>query len=327
MSEIYQIYAITSTTDNSGNETKKHLGTWEKRGNEIKSAYHDGEWMQIEGNDSIEDTIRKSGNCSHYWNRQDENTNVSVRAERTNQKKGGYYPRIFAPTLLPIPYMNRAQIIADMSKQRGTEYPSDPNHLINSLVQLQTLIDSTKRIFRTIYPCEDNMNAFGFDIRNILILACTEFETQIAGVLKANDIQPQGSFYITKDYFKLKNIMKLGDYEVKFSLYPDITSSKPFLYWSAESPTQSLEWYANYNAVKHDRDANFNKGRIKDLVNSLSACYIILLAQYGELPSINESLQDFFTLKSRPSWDKSEIYIEPKRNDDWERVNFRSEEA
>ena len=106
--------------------------------------------------------------------------------------------------------------------------PYDENHLIKSLEQLSTLIDSANKIFRTVFPSIENQNAFGFDIRNILILSCTEFETQFVGILNANNITPQNKYPNTNDYVKLKNILKLSDYEIKFNLYPDLPTYSPF---------------------------------------------------------------------------------------------------
>ena len=49
--------------------------------------------------------------------------------------------------------------------------------------QLDALIEQFKLICQTVHPEGENLNAFGHDIRNLLILACTEVEAQWKNVL------------------------------------------------------------------------------------------------------------------------------------------------
>jgi hypothetical protein len=60
---------------------------------------------------------------------------------------------------------------------------------VMSAGQLHAMIAQLEQICRVVYPHEDNYNAFGHEIRNILILGCTEVETQWKRILKENGIK------------------------------------------------------------------------------------------------------------------------------------------
>jgi hypothetical protein len=103
-----------------------------------------------------------------------------------------------------------------------------------------------------------NFEAYGHEIRNLLILAATEVEAHWKGVLRANSQRAD----TTADYVKLLPAMKLNEYAVKLPFYPWLDAVKPFKGWSNSKTTQSLAWYDAYNAVKHDRETEFEKGTL-----------------------------------------------------------------
>lgn len=326
MSEIYQIYEIEKHNHPSDkSELEKYLGTWEKIGSTLREVRLDLHSYVIEDGDDICKTIKKSGKYFYIFENHDEFTEISLKAVKSDRKRGVYYPRIFMPICTDEDLsglIRLEQRERETSLYMNNDLPYDESHLIKSLEQLSTLIHSANRIFRTIFPCEENLNTFGFDIRNILILSCTEFETQFVGILKANNIRPQSKYPTTNDYVKLKNVLKLSEYEVKFNLYPDLPSFNPFKNWRTQQPTESIGWYANYNAVKHDRDTNFHKGRLIDLIHSISACYIMIVAQFGEKPIINRLVGDYISIIKKPHWTRDDMYIEPFVEDDWKQENY-----
>lgn len=320
MSELYQIYKIEKYDyPNDKGEFAEYLGTWENIGKKIRDVMYDYLDYEIIEGDDICKTIEKSGRYSYIFEDLDEFTEVSLKAEKSNQKRGVYYPRIFIPIRDRLSGYDLLNGKGESSEMHNG-LPYDKNHLIKSLEQLSTLINSTTNIFRTVFPCVDNQNAFGFDIRNILILSCTEFETQIFGILKSNNMAKKHPK--TCDYVKLKNVLKLHEYEIRFNLYPDLPIFSPFKNWDSQSPTKSIEWYDNYNKVKHDRDTNFHKGRLVDLINSISACYIMIVAQFGELPIINTLTGNYMSLVKKPKWENIEMYLKPFKNENWRSENY-----
>jgi hypothetical protein len=67
--------------------------------------------------------------------------------------------------------------------------------------QLHALVEQLEQICRVVQPEKRNLDAYGHEIRNVLILACTEVEALWKGVLSANGAKGES----TKDYVKFIN--------------------------------------------------------------------------------------------------------------------------
>jgi hypothetical protein len=108
--------------------------------------------------------------------------------------------------------------------------------------QLTVLTRQLDRICQTVQPTVGTFRTFGHDIRNLLILACTEVESHWRGVLIANGVK--GDRFTTRSYVALKEAMRLDEYAVAFPNYPWLAPVKPFAGWgSTSSPTRELKWY------------------------------------------------------------------------------------
>lgn len=332
MSELYE---ISIKIENKGNW---FLGIWEKEGELIRDVSSQDFEYKIESTDDICQGIIKS---QRYLccNEKLLYGNFNLFAEKIDLTRGFYYPRIFRPIfsgstneyyiLKNYDYNNRNKYDGQiLNHQSNIEFfyklPIDKSHLFRSLEQLASLVEMIKKIFRTVYPSTENNNAYGFDIRNLILLSCTEFENQIKGILEANNISSISSYYTTKDYVRIKSKLRLSQYVVSFRYYPDLPEIYPFREWNAEKPTKSLFWYNSYNLIKHDRENNFEEGTLKVLINSISACFIMLLAQYGELKEIKEISSNFWTIKLKPdqSIEPSELYKIPFKGNNWIERNY-----
>jgi hypothetical protein len=217
---------------------------------------------------------------------------------------GQYYPRmarpvgrLSAPNLYcPSSYLERTTLAVARS-------------------QLDALSQELKRICQTVHPTESTFNAFGHDIRNLLILACTEVEAHWRGILKANG-------YIknrckTTDYVKLMGAMKLADYAISFPTYPWLDPIFPFEGWGAlGKSTQELGWYHAYNKVKHDRESEFEYGNLRHIFQAVSACFIMMIAQFGERGG------PFFHITAKPDWPATDFHIRSFQTAGWNPVEF-----
>lgn len=168
------------------------------------------------------------------------------------------------------------------------------------------------RICQTVHPTPATFASFGYDIRNLLILACTEVESHWCGVLAANGVK--GDRLSTNDYVKLCPAMRLGAYAVSFPSYPWLSPVIPFAGWGTTGkPTQELAWFDAYNSVKHDRETQFERGTLEQLLAAVSACAVMMFAQFGLLGGFGQrtELRSFFHFNSVPSWPLSDVYVSP----------------
>jgi hypothetical protein len=193
-------------------------------------------------------------------------------------------------------------------------YPGE-QHALNEIGayrgQLRALARQLENIFETVHPCEQTFATFGHDIRNLLILACTEVEAHWRGVLLANGY-PDTRF-TTNDYVKLADAMRLREFAVQLPLYPWLPPIRPFEGWGQSGkPSQELDWYMAYNAVKHDRERQFDKATLNATVAAVCACAVMMWAQFGHAAfQRDQSLRAFFDLADRPKWSPEQAYIFP----------------
>lgn len=314
---IYKAFILETCNDpNDPYSHKDFLGLWEKTDNMLSSVNWPHIKTPITDNDNIHDVIKETEICKIYFENPDPEMTLELVIEETSQERGVYYPRIYKNVCSDDDLSSVSLIGRDKRTIEAFNIPIDENLLINSLEQLNTLTELLDKILRTVFPNPSNFETYGFDIRNLIILSATEFEAQITGILKINEIKPSARNYTIIDFFKANEILRLSDYEVKFSRFPDIPTLSPFSMWISETSSK-LEWYSNYNSIKHDREDNFHKARLIDLLNSISACYIILLAQYGNRPIINETLSNYWRIVKLPQFDVSEKLISPLKDGEW----------
>lgn len=223
---------------------------------------------------------------------------------KTDLGPGEFYPRMWRP---PVPTFNPGSSPEwNPSAQQETGIADIIAIARGQLTALTRLLD---RICQTVQPEEKNLDAFGHDIRSLLILACTEAETHWRGVLVANGVTQK--CYTTNDYVKLRAPMKLDEYVVKFSNYPWLPAFKPYDLWKTDRPTCSLGWYDAYNAVKHDRETQFGRATLRRVFEAISACVIMMAAQFGPDEELGQrsELRSFFHLSGIHDWPLSQYYI------------------
>lgn len=262
-----------------------------------------------------------------YLGNTTENFQKYNRLKELSHQPGDYYPRIFRP-IFNIDYRKLIRPYGDMTVLRDEfiitpDYlPRDRKMAIDAIWQLEVIIGSLEDICRTVHPSPENLNAFGHQIRDTLILACTEIEAQLLGIYEAN-CSLQIDRANTMQYVQLRDVMKLNDYIISFNNYPDLPSFTPFKDWDYKKPTESLQWYSAYNAVKHNREKQFKKASLQNLLSAVAAIYILLRGQYGDaMTEWNDLFRSFFKLEQEPEWSYQEYYLPPFKNGDWNKLSL-----
>lgn len=192
----------------------------------------------------------------------------------------------------------------------------DDQEYYNRLNQLEILIDDLYSVFKVVAPHPDNWDVYGHEIRNIIILACSEVDSMMKNILEKNMMTKKGLFFNTNDYIQLLNPLRLVEYTLSFNRYALLGNFSPFLKWDIKEPTKSLDWYTAYNQIKHDRENNFASANLKMAINSIMAYAVLLIAQYGYRNYLwNEKLAKVICIKQEPSWDIRDVYV-PRREFD-----------
>ncbi len=176
--------------------------------------------------------------------------------------------------------------------------------------QLHFLVDWLERIFMVVQPGPESERAFGHEIRNLLIIACTEVEAQWTSILRANGAVAVAGRFSTQDYVKLLPVMRLHEYSVRFRQVPWLDPVAPFRDWVSARPTQSLAWYDAYNQVKHDRESNLNYAQLRHAISAVMANLILTWAQWGEGSVWLKDIPVRFWLQDRPQWRVGSYYVQ-----------------
>ncbi len=152
----------------------------------------------------------------------------------------------------------------------------------NTLRSVGILNQKLELLFESIYPHPDNFKAYGDESRNLIVLACIEVESALAGVLRANGYQRDR--FTTSDYFKVCEPLLLEEYFVVIQFAPHVRPIYPFKGWNSQLPTKSLDWYNAYNRTKHDRENHFSEAWMLRAVHAVAAANITCQAQFGDYP-------------------------------------------
>lgn len=189
----------------------------------------------------------------------------------------------------------------------------EPAVVAASQGQALSLLRLLQRVCQTVEPGPKTFSAFGHDIRNLLILACTEVETHWRGVLVANGARRKA--FKTTDYVTLVDIMRLRDFAVSFPAFPSLDAIRPFEGWGlGANPTADLSWYADYNAVKHNREEEFERANLLCAFQALSAVAVMLVGQYGKQGlGYRSELANFFIMTEMPDWPREDVYIPDRK--------------
>lgn len=184
------------------------------------------------------------------------------------------------------------------------------SHFIRATAAAASVFEHLEEVFRYVEPASANLASFGNKIREILILSCTDVEASWRAVLDSN-VATLKSRYNTHDYIKIKNALRLSDWEVYLYNYPDLGPIRPFKDWSEVDPSKSLPWYHAYNAVKHHRDVEFANANLENLVHAAAAVHVLQAAQWG--PEIYDrlygNLPSPFVVTGHPVYELSELYV------------------
>lgn len=242
----------------------------------------------------------------------------SVKKEfiKLNLNCGTVYKGIYRPLLNENIVKHYNDLINDLPKQDAyVDLPiMDRREYSNRLNQLELLLDDLSEVFKVVAPYKENLSCFGNKIRNIIILACTEIDSMMKGILEKSNIKPRLSFYTTKDYIKLNIPLQLNEYTLSFFRFEELGDFKPFLKWDSKNPTSSLLWYHDYNNIKHDRESNFRKASLENAIDSTMALAAIMISQFGYRNELwREKVGKIIKIKTEPQWNIRELYI-PRRD-------------
>jgi hypothetical protein len=188
-----------------------------------------------------------------------------------------------------------------------TPHPKDLGLLdawVSTVRSSRVLFGRLRDIFQVVEPDATHDNVYGHELRQLLILACTEVESAWKAILIANHFldAPANDRWTTGHYIRLSAPMELSAYAVSLSTHPAYGAIEPFRTWDPARPTQSLTWYDAHNAVKHDKEGMLKKATLRCVIEAVAALFVMRIAQFGPTELDHESYfhADEFKLDREP---------------------------
>lgn len=185
----------------------------------------------------------------------------------------------------------------------------------SSVSAARILFRKMRAVFEVIEPIRSQATVYGHELRQLLILACTEVESAWRSILVANGYPLDSRSQIgTKDYVKLLKPMKLNNWRVRLLRSHEAWTLAPFEEWDEDKPTRSLPWYHGYNATKHDREMHLDCATMENVLHAMSAVFVMLVSQFGTENVLGAGLDDF-VIEEIPTTDRRDAYIRSFRTD------------
>jgi hypothetical protein len=165
-----------------------------------------------------------------------------------------------------------------------TPHPRDVGLLdawIASVRSARSLFAHLRDMFRVIEPVTSHVSVYGHELRQLLILACTEVESAWKAILRSNGFKPKrgDDTWTRTDYLHLCDPLGLDVYVVRLCTHPAYGEIKPFGSWR----TSGLAWYDAYNKVKHDREGELHQATLGHVIDAMAAVFVMIFAQFGRL--------------------------------------------
>src|SRR5882672_331983 len=126
-----------------------------------------------------------------------------------------------------------------------------------------------------VEPVDANAACFSHRSYALLLRACTEFESLAKDLLVEGGSTKNPKDMDVNDYRTLELACKFEGVTVDFLPWrPHPKQMSPYKGWSTAKPP--LRWYADYNVVKHNRNARFELANLETLVESISALFCLV---------------------------------------------------
>jgi len=194
------------------------------------------------------------------------------------------------------PYFRTVRQLFDGSYSNNgfMAYIKDPSFAPGADDDIRSFLIIQKRfieILEYVEPAEDNEKTYSLQLRNLLMMICTEVEANLKSIMKSNGYTKQGftpKDWTMKDYRKVNQSHRLSEYKVYLPYWKGSNMRQPFKNWNSKK--DNLTWYKAYNDTKHSRGDNLSEANLGNVVEAMSGLMALISAQYY---TINPSEPDY----------------------------------
>ncbi len=214
---------------------------------------------------------------------------------------------------------------------------------ITAIRTYHTIEKDLRQIFDFIEPDDRNLTTFSTRLYEIFLRASTEFESNCKLILCENlyrrcekNLSRCGKNLKIGDYKNIKKATRLLEYKIQLTVWANKPLLlEPFSCWS-NCDSLTLNWYQEYNNVKHNRSTEFHCANLKNTIDAVAALFIVLFAQFNTFAfSPHELVADcndvdgwlthhnsIFWVKVPTTWTVDECYSSTSTNETFNQFDF-----
>ena len=146
------------------------------------------------------------------------------------------------------------------------------------------LLSDLEETFRYVHPLNEHLGVYSLRYYELLLRASTEFESACKDkVIELHLSNADPKNFTIKHYHLLAEPLELSQYAVIYNFQP-LYVIEPFAEWKT---SHLLSWYQEYNTVKHNRNSEFKRANLANVLNSMAAIFIVI--SKGGLCPIHQS--------------------------------------
>ncbi len=178
----------------------------------------------------------------------------------------------------------------------------------NYIQSYQLIEKDIINLFEYIEPSDINLKTYSHRIHSLIIRLCIDIESNFKAILEENEYHRKTDDLNMSDYQKIYKTHKLSSYEIKIkNWHGENFIYQPFQSWdvniSDTKTMKSLEWYQNYNIIKHNKHKEFQLANLENLLLAASGLVVLLCSQFGtqnlsdtpRVRGISSGEDDYFT--------------------------------
>jgi hypothetical protein len=147
--------------------------------------------------------------------------------------------------------------------------------IVDYVGSFDLLVRDIKQVLEFVEPTDANAATYSHRLYAILLRVCTDFESLARDLLVRQGCKKSVGKMNVNDYRTLELLLRLESVKIDFLLWrPMPLRVLPFKDWSKASPP--LSWYNDYNAVKHNRQAEFPRANLAVVVEALAGQFALI---------------------------------------------------
>ena len=145
---------------------------------------------------------------------------------------------------------------------------------------VRLLVSDFERLCEFVHPCDANAGTFSHRTYELLLRACTEFESVAKSLAEADGLISANSQTKVGDWSGLVDVFQLETVSVSVLDWSPCARQVAALNGWADNP-HGLAWYRSYNAVKHNRETCFHEASFANVVAAICGCLELLVPSGG----------------------------------------------